>query len=166
MSKTRANGAKKDTQKTFKKAVKSTAEIADSFRDGIQALLNEHRKGLKNGQLATGSIDLDEALRKDHPQDHRWDYGIGIPRGQNAEKVLWLEVHHAASGETERVIKKLQALRSWLQNHSQPLASMEKVFVWQLSNVENNPNDRRKRNQLAAKHGLRRVQGMVDLANI
>jgi hypothetical protein len=53
-----------------------------------------------------------------------------------------------------------------MQANSPQLAVMERVYVWQLSNVENNPNDRRKRNQLAAKHGIRRVQGMLDLAAI
>lgn len=166
MSNNRKNRAKSSPKTTFKKAVLSTADIAGAYQNGIQALLPEHRKGLKNGQSASGSVDIDSALAKKLPNDHRWDYGMGLPKGQKAEKVLWLEVHHAASGETERVIRKLTALKDWLQTNSPQLASMERVFVWQLSNVENNPNDRRKRNQLAAKHGLRRVQGMLDLAAI
>lgn len=48
---------------------------------------------------------LDEALKDRFPSANRWDYGIGLPAGK-AEQVLWLEVHHAASGETDRVLRK------------------------------------------------------------
>lgn len=43
---------------------------------------------------------------------------------------------------------------------------MPAKFIWLLSNVESNPNDRRRRQQLAEKHGLRRHQGMLDLATL
>lgn len=148
---------------TFEKAVKASPPIAPSYRKGIQALKSEHRKGLKNRELATGSIDLDAALAKSLPNDHRWDYGIGLPGKGNAERVVWLEVHHAASGETERVINKLRALKIWLQANAPALSSMTRYYVWQLSNVERNLNDRRSRNREAEKHGLRRIQGKVDL---
>lgn len=80
--------------------------------------------------------------------------------------MLWLEVHHAASGETDRVIKKLYALKNWLRENAPALSEMKRVYVWQLSNVERNMNDRRSRNREAEKHGLRRTQGMVDLASL
>jgi hypothetical protein len=166
MTNNRNKSAKKVVSSTFKRAVESTESIPGAYQPGIQALKAEHRRGLNNGQVATGSIDLDSAIRTQFPQDHRWDYGIGIPDASQKEKVLWLEVHHAASGETERVIRKLESLKSWLREHSSELNALPKVFVWQLSNKEHSPNDRRKRNQLAAKHGLKRVQGVVDLASI
>lgn len=151
-------------KKTFHAAVHSASNIANAFKDGVQALLREHRQKLKNASIATGSIDLDAALKEAYPNDHRWDYGIGLPHDSRTERVLWLEVHHAASGETERVIKKLQALKSWLQSHAPILSAMPRIFIWQISNTENNPNDRRKRNALAEKYGLKRFQGVLDLA--
>lgn len=144
-------------KQTFRKAVKAVPAIASAFQPGLQAVLTEHRNKLSNRELATGSIDLDGALRRDYPQDHRWDYGIGLPHDSRTEKVLWLESHHAASGETERVINKLQALKAWLQAHAPDLNSMPKSFVWHLTNVEKNPNDRRTRTAQAEKHGLKRV---------
>jgi hypothetical protein len=90
--------AKRSPKISFKQAVLSTADIAEAYQNGIQALLPEHRRGLRNGQSATGSVDIDSALKKKLPSDYRWDYGIGLPKGQTSEKVLWLEVHHAASG--------------------------------------------------------------------
>ena len=159
-------GPRKGARKTFKAAVLAVPAIASEYREGVQAWKEAHRKGLKNTQLATGSLDLDGALASSYPNDHRWDYGIGLPYGIASEKVLWLEVHHAASGETDRVIQKLKALKSWLDTPANDLAAMPRAFVWQLSNVERNPNDCRKRNQLAEKHGLKRIQGVLDLSQV
>ena len=152
-------------QRTFRAAVTAVPAIAGAFRSGVQALKSEHRQRLENAGLATGSIDLDAALEKDFPNTHRWDYGIGLPGDQASEKVLWLEVHHAASGETERVISKLQALKAWLADHAPQLAAIPRTSVWALSNTESNPTDRRRRNSLAEKHGLRRVTGRLNLSS-
>jgi hypothetical protein len=154
-------------KKTFKAAVQATPMIASAFCPGVQALKREHRQGLRNAQIATGSIDLDATLEPHFHNDHRWDYGIGLAQDARTEKVLWLEVHHAASGETERVINKLKALKAWLQSSAPELDRMPKKFVWQLSNVERNPNDRRSRNKLAEAGGIHlRVQGALDLATL
>lgn len=162
------NGSSRSGNKlTFRAAVLAVPVIAGAFREGVQALTREHRQGLKNAQIATGSIDLDAALQAAYPNDHRWDYGIGLPQDARTEKVLWLEVHHAASGETERVINKLKALKAWLQSSAPELDRMPKKFVWQLSNVERNPNDRRSRNKLAEAGGIHlRVQGALDLLTL
>lgn len=149
----------------FKAAVEATSSIARAYQPGIKGLLPVDKKRLAAAERATGSVALDEALRSRYPNERRWDYGIGLPAGE-AEQVLWLEVHHAASGETERVLQKLQWLRGWLRNEAPALNQLPAKFIWLLSNVENNPNDRRKRQQLAEKHGLRRHQGVLNLASI
>jgi len=151
---------------TFQSAARAVPQIAKSVCMGVQALREADRKRIHNTKLATGSIDLDEALRTAYPNDPRWDYGIGLPGDARKERVLWLEVHHAASGETERVLNKLAALKSWLAAQAPELQKLPRLFVWQLSNVESNPNDRRKRNQAAEKHGLVRMSGILDLARL
>jgi hypothetical protein len=148
---------------SFKAAVQATPAIALAYQPGIQALLPTDTRRLAAAEGATGSVALDEALKDRCPNDPRWDYGIGLPAGK-AEQVLWLEVHHAASGETDRVLKKLQWLKGWLRNEAPALDRMPAKFIWLLSNVESNLNDRRKRQQLAEKHGLRRHQGVLNLA--
>lgn len=148
---------------SFKVAVQATPAIALAYQPGIKALLPADKRRLVAVEGATGSMALDEALKDRFPNDHRWDYGIGLP-ASTAEQVLWLEVHHAASGETDRVLKKLQWLKGWLRNEAHALDRMPAKFIWLLSNVESNPNDRRKRQQLAEKHGLRRHQGVLNLA--
>jgi hypothetical protein len=156
----------KKSKSTFRAAVAETAALAPHFKPGIQALEEPHRRRITNGHLATGSVDYDKALQPTAPNDHRVDYGIGLPVDKTTEKVLWLEVHHAASGETERVVRKFQEIINWLPENAPRLWKLPRAFIWQLTNTESNPNDRRKRNQFAAKYGIRRVQGVLNLASL
>jgi hypothetical protein len=152
---------------TFHAAVAATPSILGAGRPGLQALVRADRERIIDGTLATGSVALDEALLRADPHGSRWDYGIGLPppAGRSGESVLWLEVHHAASGETEAVLKKLAWLRLWLRDQAPRLDALHKTFVWQLSNVERHPNDRLRRTREAEKHGLRRVEGKLRLSN-
>lgn len=152
--------------KGFHAAVAATPSIRDASCPGLQALRRTDRDRIVDGGLAVGSVALDEALVRADPHGNRWDYGIGLPEpGGRGESVLWLEVHHAASGETEAVLKKLAWLRLWLREQAPRLDALRKTFVWQLSNVERHPNDRARRNRLAEQHGLRRVEGRLRLSD-
>ena len=156
----------KKSKSTFREAVTKCPVLAPHLETGIQALDSPHKGRILNGQITTGSLNYDEALRPSAAREHRVDYGIGLPAVTSTEKVLWLEVHHAASGETDRVVKKFEALKAWLPENAPALWKLHRVFVWQLTNTESNPNDRLKRNKLAAKHGIRRVPGMLDLSKL
>jgi len=150
----------------FQRAVEATPGIKNAHCPGIQALPAGDKARLTDKQLATGSIFLDARLRSApaHASANRWDYGIGLAADdRGAETVLWLEVHHAASKQTDKVLKKLEWLKSWLATDAPALDRMHKRFVWLLSNVENNPNDRAHRNRLAEQHGMIRVQGRLCL---
>ena len=150
---------------SFQRAVETTASIERAFQPGIQALEPADRKRLAEAdkQLATGSVFLDAAVRKQYPTANRWDYGIGLGDGKAAEIVLWLEVHHSASGQAELVVKKLEWLKDWLRTSAPELDRMPRKFVWLLSNVETNPNDRNRRHRLAERHGLIRQHGILKL---
>ena len=107
-----------------------------------------------------------EVLARAEPNSNRWDYGIGLPTVQGrGEAVLWLEVHHASSGEAKAVIKKLEWLQLWLREQAPRLDALRKTFVWQLSNVEHNPNDTRRRTLLAEQYGLKRAGRRLRLAD-
>ena len=157
----------KKKKATFRKAVMATGAIAESFCEGVQALEKAHKQRIEDSTVATGSIALDEKLKKvkKHARANRWDYGIGLKRSGD-ETVLWLEVHHSAGGQADVVIKKLNWLRSWLRDEAPALDEMKKIFVWQLTNVESNPNDRRRRTLIAEKHGLRRCTGRLHLCQL
>lgn len=66
----------------------------------------------------TGSLALDDALREDpdHKNASRWDYGIGYKPSKGNERVVWIEVHHASTGEVETVIRKIEWLRKQLKS--------------------------------------------------
>ncbi len=165
-SKRKSKRGRTPTATTFHAAVAATPSIRYAHEHGLRALTKADRERIIDGQRATGSIALDDALVATHPNANRWDYGIGLPPGpERREVVLWLEVHHAASGEAEVVLKKLAWLKQWLREHAPRLDALPRRFVWQLSNVERHPNDRLRRNRLAEQHGLRRVEGKLRLAD-
>jgi hypothetical protein len=149
----------------FEAAIDATRSVRGAHQSGRQALLRADRERIVDKLLATGSLALDDALRGADPHGHRWDYGIGLRSELGKESVVWLEVHHSASGEAQAVIRKLEWLKRWLRNDARRLDAMPRKFVWQLSNVERHPNDRLRRNRLAEQHGLRRVEGRLRLAD-
>lgn len=156
--------AKPPKSSRFQRAVEATPGISNAHQPGIQALEPRDRKLLAetDKKLATGSIFLDDALKKSQPNANRWDYGIGLGDDEH-ETVLWLEVHHAASKQADLLVKKLDWLKHWLRTAAPELEHMPRKFVWLLSNVETSPNDRERRTRLAEKHGLIRRQGVLRL---
>ena len=101
-------------------------------REGLQALKREHRKVIHIDEYValTGSVDLDDALREQCPEEPRWDYGIGFRRG-NREKAVWLEVHPAGNAkDVQAVLRKAQWLDEKL-NHVPRLRKMSRrPYCW------------------------------------
>ncbi|MCC6747214.1 MAG: hypothetical protein IT371_06105 [Deltaproteobacteria bacterium] len=70
------------------------------------------------------SLDLDAALRADHPEEPRWDYLLGHgPSG----KVVALEAHSAREDQVSAVIAKKEAARVQLRGH---LKDGARVAAW------------------------------------
>lgn len=161
-----AKRKKASSKATFKAAVEATPSVAHAYKVGIQALEQRHRDVLKDVQVATGSIALDDALVDEYPNANRWDYGIGLPHSAKTERVLWLEPHHAGSGETKTVINKLAWLKAWLRDEAPALDKLPRSFVWLVSSKGENPNDRRRRTTEAEKHGLKRAYPIFSLTNV
>ncbi len=150
----------------FQNAVEKTPSVSTAFQAGIQALEPVDRKRLDSKDQATGSLSLDETLKRALPNANRWDYAIGLKKNNHRERVLWLEVHSMSSGQSQLVVEKLNWLKAWLRDDAPLLNAIEKVFIWQLSGKDSsNPNDRRRSMQLAQKHGLRRIVGRLDLSS-
>ncbi len=150
----------------FKAAVEATPSIRRAYHPGLQALPKADRNRLTDRDLATGSVFVDKTLEDSnlHTNSHRWDYGIGLGNTHVGERILWLETHHAASGETKRVLLKLDWLKSWLRKEAPELNKLPSKFVWLLTNTENNPNDRQRRAQAAERNLLIRAQGTLHLS--
>jgi hypothetical protein len=131
----------------FADAVLATACLAEALRDGLQAVRRTDRQRIscQDGRFLTGSVDVDQATLANHPQNNRWDYGIGVRNDD--ERVVWVEIHPASSQHVLEVIAKLHWLRGWLKSEAPLLRQFPSRFVWVASGkvalTPNSPQRRR-----------------------
>ena len=142
----------------FKDAVEKTEDLAETYRLGLQALRSVDRKRIQcsNTRHLTGSVDLDGALRDSHPNDPRWDYGIGLRIAKNSDRVIWIEVHPASSSHIRDVLRKFGWLREWLTSSALCLKTISTDYVWIASGKVSIPPNSPQRRKLAAQ-GIRFV---------
>jgi hypothetical protein len=116
----------------FKQAVAAAEGLEGAYRSGLGALRHADRNkvALPNARRLSGSVNLDEALAESRPNDPRWDYGIGVRQGRSPERVVWAEVHPAASSNVKEVLRKLAWLKRWLVESAPELQRMPADFVW------------------------------------
>lgn len=116
----------------FKKAVDMA--LPGAFRDGLQALpkKDRHRVECRKSRQLTGSVNLDEALKRTDPDGKRWDYGIGVKRQGGKEEVFWVEVHPASTGHVRKMLDKLAWLKKWLETKAPELRQLtaKDGYVW------------------------------------
>lgn len=139
----------------------SAAGLAHAIQPGLQALgANSNRIVVVPPSKATGSVDLDAALTAASVPGAKWDYGIGIARGQRDE-IAWVEVHTATSSEVDAVLKKLNALRSWLEARAPHCTGARSTFHWVATDAGVHIDSARRRRLNAA--GLRMPQSLLRL---
>lgn len=98
----------------FTIAVKNTPDVNSCLRRGLRALgANSAKINMRNTSLCGGSVNIDSCLSNLYPQGNRWDYCFAY----NGE-VFFVEVHSAITSEVSTVIKKLNWLKSWLENEA------------------------------------------------
>lgn len=116
----------------FETAVRRTPHLGDCFRPGLQALRATDRSRVRAARprRVRGIVDLDAALSAELPDEPRWDYGIGLPEGQNSDRAVWVEVHPASSHHVDEVISKHRWLRSWLNSEAPELERISRHYVW------------------------------------
>ena len=118
------------TKSKFQISVEGTDEISTAYHKGIQAIKNCDRGKIIAEALSDidGSVDIDNAVKHIYPNDNRWDYAIGYKN-----KVCYIEVHPAYTGEVEKIAQKLLWLKGWLNDRAPLLSSLPKAkipFVW------------------------------------
>lgn len=108
----------------FQKAVEACPDL--TFRDGLQAITaaDRDRVRTKDPRSVTGSADIDNDLRRQVPQDNRWDYAVGYQRSDDEEKAYFIEVHPAETGEIRCVINKVRHLKAWAERNARDLWNM------------------------------------------
>lgn len=117
---------------SFRQAVLDTPPLAKSLCDGLQALHRGDRKRIlcNDPRVVVGSINLDDALSSQYPNDPVWDYGIGVGKNNSSDNIKWIEVHPASSSHINELLKKLQWLREWLRVAAPKLDVLPREFVW------------------------------------
>lgn len=142
---------------SFEAAVKATPSVRDAFQKGLRALRKAHRDRVdcRDPRRISGSLDLDSACASSRPNDHRWDYAIGLVQARGrADRVFWVEVHPASSRHVDGIIAKVVWLKRWLEEEAPRLEALPREFVWVASGAVTLPPGDRKRN-LLAQHGVR-----------
>jgi hypothetical protein len=106
----------------FKASVESTPDVQACFHPGLRALgaySTKIRLGATN--LCYGSIDIDTCVSRRYPHDNRWDYVFDYN-----ERLYFVEVHSAETSEVSVVLRKLQWLKDWLDDHAPRINSLPK----------------------------------------
>ncbi|HPB87902.1 MAG TPA: hypothetical protein PLP59_10300 [Thermotogota bacterium] len=85
------------------------------------------------------SVNIDACLQDRFPRDPRWDYLIIYTESE--EITFFVEIHEAKDSEVERVIKKVQWVRGFLEDQGINLRDYFHEFHWLSSNgVHMSPN--------------------------
>lgn len=118
---------------TFKDTVDRTPNLSGAWQKGLEALRTEDKPHIQaaNTRKLTGSVDVDNALKRTQPNAHRWDFAIGYQHSdRKAECVYWVEIHTASDSQVSVVLDKLRWLKDWLVNDGRDLAKFERDFIW------------------------------------
>lgn len=139
-------------------ALNSESSLQAAVQDGLGAVKSAHRDRLADEVRSAfaDSLDLDAALRQDHPEENRWDYLLGhAPSG----KVIGLEPHAAKQDEITTVIKKRQAAKQQLASHLKSGAHVAK-WLWVASGKVHFASTEKAQRRLD-EHGIELVPGRV-----
>lgn len=99
---------------TFKQAIEATPHVATGFRIGLTALgAHSSKISVSNTHHLQGSLDIDTFTTSRYPNSNRWDYAFAY-KGE----AFFIEVHSANSSEVRTVLRKLQWLKDWLNQHA------------------------------------------------
>ena len=108
---------------TLSAAIKQIPSLTGKLKQGLQALRKNHRDAIspENSRKLSSSIDIDTALKSKYPNDHRWDYCIGVRKNRNADSLVWVEFHPANSHSVRDIVTKATWLKQWLAGPGKPL---------------------------------------------
>ena len=110
--------------------VNATPHLDGSLCRGLSALKQVDRVHVSKKKLSklSGSVDIDKALRPSQPNEHIWDYLVGVNAGGGTH-IHWIEIHPASSsGNIAEVISKMDWLMNWMR--TTPLVNYSRSVVW------------------------------------
>jgi hypothetical protein len=110
-----AMGARLREATVFQGAACAAGLVPRSGKDAVEGRYRAQIIASKGAQF-TGSVDVDGHFSVSEPQEHRWDYGVGLALSGGAEIACWVEPHPASStGNVGVMLKKLDWLRAKLK---------------------------------------------------
>ena len=96
----------------FVKAAKKAGLQPEAGKGAVERQYRNVITAKDAGTRFTGSVDLDAAFKAEEPGANRWDYGLGLKKGDKPELAIWVEPHPGSStGEVKTVLAKLD----WLE---------------------------------------------------
>jgi hypothetical protein len=107
-------------------ALEPKSHLVPLVKDGIQAVEKGHRDYFEEAIRTDfgDSLEFDEAMLEEFPDDNRWDYLLGhTPTG----RLIGVEPHSAKQDEVSTVIKKRKAAGEHLKGH---LKEGKHVHAW------------------------------------
>ena len=138
----------------FQLAVERTAEVSAAYEPGLRALRRAEvgKVVASDGSRLDGSLNIDDAVAQLYPNENRWDYAIGY-----GQKVYFVEIHPAYTGEVPKMIAKLNWLKLWLKAKAPKIDALPKsapAYHWvQSGKSAILPHSREAK--LLAKYGLK-----------
>lgn len=145
----------------FTDAVRSTPEIAQCLRNGLQALgRNSGKVAVRETRDLTGSVDVDTCLMTRYPNTPRWDYVLGY-----RDRVYYLEIHPADNTRKVReVTAKLRWLKQWRKRSARSLEDLERqsTYHWISTGKTASSVKRGKYLQILAQNGIRGPDSVLN----
>ena len=145
----------------FADAIRSTPEIAQCLRNGLQALGgNSGKVAVRETRDLTGSVDVDTCLMKRYPNAPRWDYVFGY-----RDRVYYVEVHPADNTRKVReVTAKLQWLKQWRKLSAKNLEGLESqsTYHWISTGKTASSVKKGKYLQILAQNGIRGPDSVLN----
>lgn len=97
-----------------------------NFHAGLKAL-GTNSKQVQIKPKILGSVNIDDDLKQNYPNDHRWDYLVAIK--DSKAPYHFIEVHPAQTSEVKEVIAK----QKWLKSIIPKQCSIEldrALYIW------------------------------------
>lgn len=111
----------------LRQALRPGSSLLAEVRHGLDAVERKHVRLIvpSDRSLVGDSLNLDEATRRQHPNDHRWDYIISI---LGVVQIVGVEPHSIKDSEIKRVISKKRSAEEVLRSEFQPGYRVAKWF--------------------------------------
>jgi hypothetical protein len=93
-------------------ALRAHSSLRSHVRNGRQAIERRDRGCINAGSRVTESLYLDEALRNQFPQAHRWDYVVSTAAG-----LFGVEPHSAKTDQISVVMSKQKWALARMREH-------------------------------------------------